>query len=727
MSDLRNRLYFRQAARVTAVALVLGLLFSGIQIAVDFRNERNSVDRTVSQVLESLSTPASQAAFSLSKYLAVGVVESLFKYQPIYSAAIYTETGESLAERSHPRAASDLEWLADRLTKGNGTYSLPLYAEGLSKPVGRLEVRIDASQIAGNFLTRAGLTLLFGFLKNMALALAVSVVFYYTLSRPLSRLSQALALGGSQRVPFTTRLNPADYEDSEMGELLDAANHFMEHQILARTAALELQNAELKTTEQALQAAKQEAERANQAKGVFLANMSHEFRTPLNAILGYAQILQHDPDMSERQLAGLNTVQRSGEHLLMLVNDVLDLAKIEAGKLELYPSNVDLLAFMQVIADIIRVKAEEKSLLFCLESPSDLPHTIQVDEKRLRQVLLNMLGNAVKYTQRGQITMRVRCQERAERQGTLRFEVQDSGVGMAKQELASIFHPFEQVGALHRRAGGTGLGLSISRQLVQLMGGEIQVASQPGEGSLFWFELLLPLQETQAAQPALEKPAIGYEGPKRNVLVVDDVPENRIMLCDLLSRLGFETIEARDGQEALAQAQAARPDLIISDATMPLMDGLEATRRMREIPALLDVPIIIVSASTSEHEHTASLDAGANAFLAKPIEQARLLQLMHDWLGLAWVYEPPSGQGGLDSRVENEQALVAPPTEEMETLYQLAMVGNMRDLRRQAEHLAALNPQYRPFADKLDVLAKNYQSKAILALVKKYIHAERAP
>ncbi|MBI1772931.1 MAG: hypothetical protein HYR68_11410 [Burkholderiales bacterium] len=290
------------------------------------------------------------------------------------------------------------------------------------------------------------------------------------------------------------------------------------------------------------------AEVANYAKSTFLASMSHELRTPLNAILGYAQILKRDKNLTEKQISSLNTVQLSGEHLLTLITDLLDLSKIEAGKFELYLSPVNLNSFLQVIADIIRVKAEQKGLFFHLEMSSSLPLIVMLDEKRLRQVLINLLGNAVKFTDEGQISLGVKSQSNTGNHLLLNFEVKDTGIGMDEQQFETIFKPFEQVGDMQRRFGGTGLGLSISRKLVNLMGGDIQVSSQLEHGSSFSFEIPVEITEEVALNRDLENDIVGYRGEPKSILIVDDILANRSMLADLFRGIGFVIFEAEDRQ-----------------------------------------------------------------------------------------------------------------------------------------------------------------------------------
>jgi PAS domain S-box-containing protein len=483
---------------------------------------------------------------------------------------------------------------------------------------------------------------------------------------------------------------------------------------------------ERKEAEVSREAALAEAQRLARVRSEFLAQMSHELRTPLNAILGYAQILRRDKEqLTKRQAAGLATIQDSGQHLLTLINDILDLARVEAGKLALYPSDVDLAIFLRVVGDIIRVKAEEKSLLFTYEAAPDLPAAVKVDDKRMRQILLNLLGNAVKFTDRGEVILRVQRMpspppgQEGEAMVRLRFEVKDSGIGMNEEQVARLFQPFEQVSEVKRREAGTGLGLAISQQLVHLMGGHIQVKSQLGWGSLFWFEVELPVSKGAIAILTVQQRIIGYEGPRKKVLIVDDVPQNCAMLMDALLPLGFEVFDARNGQECLEQLNSIQPDLIIMDVMMPVLNGWEATRRIRSMPEFAGIPIIIVTASATAEDEAKAYEAGANAFLPKPIEHQILLKTIGEQLSLQWTYEKPE-QEASEEQAEKAEDFSIPPPDEIDELYRLARMGNMQDIHAYANHLHKLDSRYAAFAGKLHDLADNYQSKAIVALIERY-------
>jgi CheY-like chemotaxis protein len=362
---------------------------------------------------------------------------------------------------------------------------------------------------------------------------------------------------------------------------------------------------------------------------------------------------------------------------------------------------------------MVRVKAEQKSVAFVSDIGPGLPDGVRVDEKRVRQVLLNLLSNAIKFTDTGKVTLRVRFSPPSK----LRFDVEDTGVGIESSMLETIFEPFEQVGEMRRRSGGSGLGLAISRQFVRLMGSEIHVESRIGEGSTFWFELDVPVSNLGVAPSPIESITTGYEGPRKKVLVADDVPLNRAMAMDMLKPLGFIVAEAQNGREALDKIQTLRPDLVLMDMVMPEMDGLVATRLLRQIAGFETLPVIAISASASGTDQSRCLAAGASAFMSKPINLQQLLNRISTLLKLKWIEEPvvyPTAAR------EKESTLVAPPVEEMAILHDLARRGNMQHILQRAEHLMQLDERYRPFAEQLAHLARGYRSKDILHLVKEY-------
>ena len=383
--------------------------------------------------------------------------------------------------------------------------------------------------------------------------------------------------------------------------------------------------------------ARESAELANASKTTFLANMSHELRTPLNAILGFSQLMELDPSAPDNLQRQATLIRDSGEHLLGLIEDVLDIARVEAGRLELYPAPLDLGAFLDGVSSTCALRCSAKKISFVYEASPDLPATIVADGKRLRQALLNLLDNAAKFTDAGQVTLRASVLKADAASACLRFEVVDTGSGIEREDLDKIFQPFEQVGDLRRRRGGAGLGLAITRQLVRLMDSEIRVISHPGRGSRFWFDVETPLAATRPEASDRRMPT-GYEGKVRSILVADDVALNRTLLHSILSPLGFEVHDAGDGQEACDAALRLRPDLIVIDSVMPVVDGVEAITRMRSTPDLKATPIISVSASAMASDRDRCLKAGANAFVPKPIEVGHLLDAIEEALGVSWTY-----------------------------------------------------------------------------------------
>ena len=402
----------------------------------------------------------------------------------------------------------------------------------------------------------------------------------------------------------------------------------------------------LRTAE--LEQARDAAEAANRAKSVFLANMSHELRTPLNAVLGFSELMARDAEATPAQRDNLDVINRSGRHLLAMINDVLDLSKIEAGRMELKPEAMCLPEMLDDIATMFRVRTNDKGLRFLLDCPQNLPRYVRLDPGKLRQVLINLLGNSVKFTAEGGITLRVAARPGADAANLrLVFEVEDSGCGIPPGQLPTIFTPFVQLAHEGLQQAGSGLGLTISQQLVHIMGGEITVSSQLGRGSVFRFDIPATLSAAPAAREERGAPRVLRLTPgqeRKNVLVVDDKPENRQLLRQLLESVGFVVREAEDGGACLREFEQWHPDLIWMDMRMPGMDGYEATRRLRLLPGGQAVKILAVTASAFEEQRAAIVAAGCDDVLHKPYRASEIFDAMAGHLGVRFDLEAAAGE-----------------------------------------------------------------------------------
>jgi PAS domain S-box-containing protein len=398
--------------------------------------------------------------------------------------------------------------------------------------------------------------------------------------------------------------------------------------------------------EEALRVAKDVAEAANRAKSSFLANMSHELRTPLNAILGFAQLISRDPSITNKHRESLATINRSGEHLLNLINDVLEMSKIEAGHILFNPEDFDLHLLLQTLQEMFHIRAQAKQLLLEFDIAPDLPRYICTDEGKLRQVLINLLGNAVKFTASGGVTLRAKKGIEDESSVCLIFAVEDTGRGIAAVERDNLFQPFYQTTSGLETKEGTGLGLTISRQFVQLMGGSIDFTSTVGEGSIFTFDVRVKLVAPVQIIPKLTRGRVlrvAPGQPKYRILVVDDRPENCDLIVQLLSSVGFEMQAAGDGQEAIAIWENWHPDCIWMDMRMPVMNGYEATRQIRlreqERKSLERTMIIALTASAFEEQRATILATGCDDMVRKPFREQTIFDKLAEHLGVQYIYE----------------------------------------------------------------------------------------
>jgi signal transduction histidine kinase/CheY-like chemotaxis protein len=500
--------------------------------------------------------------------------------------------------------------------------------------------------------------------------------------------------------------------------------------------------AELTIARDAAVDARRSAEEANRAKSVFLANISHELRTPLNAILGYSQLMQRDRSLLPEQQEYLNTINRSGEHLLTLINDVLEISKIEAGQITVNTATCDLWALLDDMESMFKVKTDPKGVWLDFIVVDDIPRYLETDENKLRQILINVLGNAVKFTKRGSVTLRVsvkgmgqgsECKVMKNRAShipypkadaqCLYFEVEDTGIGIAEQELDKVFAAFEQTESGRMSRTGTGLGMTITQTYIHMLGGDITLESTPGKGSIFRFGIsACESRQEDSKEPTMaQRRVIGLEPGQDipRILVVEDIKESRTMLVKLLRIVDFQVQEAVDGKQAIEIFQQWQPNLILMDIRMPVMDGLEATRHIKESAAGKSTVVAALTAHALEEEKEEILSAGCNDIVRKPIREHEIFDIIKKHLGIKYVYEDARKEAVQDKSKGKigPQQLAALPADLLSQLHQAALELNEKQSLAVIEKIKSIDTD---IARELGLLVRNFAFDTLQELTQIY-------
>ncbi|SFR48570.1 Signal transduction histidine kinase [Marinobacter daqiaonensis] len=654
----RNRLSYRLTRNTVLLAMAVGLVLNLIQVTVEYHATRAFMDQDVKALMEISHSPASQIAYNIDTRLANELLEGMLHHPAVIDARILDPEQRTLAAASRGSGDTRYRWLSNLLFGETRRYSLPLEVSDLREiELGHLVVTVSTTHYGNIFLSRASFILISGILKSLALSLLLLVVFYLVLTKPMLRVIKSLQ--EVKDAPEKARLPvPGSHERDEIGSMVAIINHHLEtvdaslsqlravesqmkdysgqleREVEDRTREISEKNQALQRSNRALVRAKEDAVRRAQTRARFLASMSHEIRTPLNGVLGMLE-LALEGDLQPAQRHQLEIAQGAGQGLLNLLNDILDISKVEAGKLDLEVISFDLRKLVQECATIHYEQARRKGLEFETRLESDLASRYLGDPTRIRQVINNLLANAIKFTESGRVSIHL-----AQTPEGVRLEVRDTGIGMSREALHRIFSPFSQADSdTTRRYGGTGLGLALCQQLVERMHGQIQVDSRAGQGT--WFTVSLPLPEDRsvpAGDPLDMKQATnshpnGLQGCR--ILLVEDNRVNQIVASGLLQKMGHEVDHADNGERALSALSLKPYDLVLMDCQMPVMDGYEATRRIREKAEWRDLPVVAVTANVMSGDRDACLAAGMNDYITKPYNRRVLEDVIRRWVSCA--------------------------------------------------------------------------------------------
>lgn len=633
----RDGLPYKQAKITFIIAFFLGLLMSAALLYLDLRREMADVEVRMKNVGNMLSRSAGQAMKNSDTTLAADMADGLLQARVLSRVRLFDVENNLLAEsKNTPSKKTFTHNLLSVFYPRDLVYRFPVFYGDDNDFVGYGEVYLNTDYISKNFIDSSQTVIVGAFLSTVGLLIILGMVYHFTVIRRIQKIASDLSNADPERdSPCKIALSESGSKD-ELGVLVKSLNTLFERYDDAMQ--------KISRTEE-LKAAKDEADRANRLKTEFLANISHEIRTPMNIILGFTSVLEKEVKSSEH-LKLLGAVRDNGSTLMKLINDLLDLSKIESGKLDIYPSPIDMEELFKETELVFSETVSSKNIRLILE-PEKSKIVLMMDGIRLRQIIFNLVGNAIKFTEEGYVKISYKTAKESKGLYALTLSVEDTGIGIDSSQLDSVFENFtQQEGQNHAKYGGTGLGLAITKKLAEAMNGEVSVTSAKGKGSVFTVHFTaVQVSSALLADLGEVREEVCFRPAK--ILIADDSDRNRLLLKLLLRDQPFEFIEAEDGQEAVEKAKEHMPALILMDMKMPVTDGFTATRILKANPATASIPIVAVSADVISERTIKATDAGCSAYVKKPViitELINTLQVFMEYETITLTEEKPESQ-----------------------------------------------------------------------------------